>query len=249
LDYDISYQPGKAVFEGVTKVIDWLPDNPPQDGEIPEPGAPRHPEEDISMRDTRDFEILLDKQSGYAGLVRYVNSNAAALTLTYTNSGKLSAVNDYSVVTDNKGNILSMLSPKSNDPYGTGQQLGITYSYAEGNGSNRKHQYYESPFIFIHPMFSLLEVLDWGPFQPNKERTGFYIQHNYEDPELGEYPIPLPFVTAQYTEHIYDASGNLISYTYDGDLTQDFPFPVNHETAQIKRTIVWNCNGKVTKYR
>lgn len=243
-DYNVSYAPGKAVFKGTTKIFYWLLDNPPPDGEYPLPGAPRHPEEQVNLRETRDFEILFETKTGYAREVRYVNSSTAELRLTYDKNGRLMKVSDYNVTTDKKGNILSILLPKERDPYGNQQQLGVTYTYSDVVDKNRR-QYYETPAIFIHPMFSLLEVLDWGPFQPTRERTGFSILHTYYDPLLGEYPLPIPFFVAQYTGHRYDANGNLTGYTFDGDLTKDYTFPVNHETAQIERVIAWSCSDNV----
>ena len=140
-----------------------------------------------------------------------------------------------------------ILTPKPTEPYLYGQQLGINFTYSDLNISKGTQQYYETPYIFIHSMYSLLEVLNWGPFQPNAERTGLSLLRYYEDHELGEYDIPSMWVYAQYTNHHYDEKGNLVSYTFDGDLTRDYPFPLNHETAQRERNIEWSCNNPVVK--
>ena len=110
-DYDITYSSGKAIFKGSTKTLYWFLDNPsPQDENgpyiPPEPGAPRHPVEQVALRDTRDFEILLDKKTDYAQEVRYIGENNTELKLTYDKSGRLTGVGAYIVTTDNKGNIL-----------------------------------------------------------------------------------------------------------------------------------------------
>jgi hypothetical protein len=53
------------------------------------------------------------------------------------------------------------------------------------------------------------------------------------------------WVNATYTDHKYDGNGNLVRYTFDGDLTRDYPSPLNHETAQRERVILWNCNNSI----
>ena len=96
-------------------------------------------------------------------------------------------------------------------------------------------------------MYSLLEVLNWGPFQPNAERTGLSLLHYYEDPKLIEYDVPSRWVNAQYTNHQYDVNGNLASYTFDGDLTRDCPSPFHRETAQKQRILNWSCDNAAVK--
>ena len=165
------------------------------------------------------------------------------MQLLYDKNGRLSGVGSYIVTTDKKGNILSILTPKPTEPYLFGEQLGVTYTYSSLNTVKGMNQYYETPFIFIHPMYSLLEVLNWGPFQPNAQRTGFSLLWYYYDPELvGEYGAPSPWVSAEYSDHRYDETGNLVSYTFYGDLTRDPPGPYTNETDQRQRIIEWNCN-------
>lgn len=247
-DYDINYSNGKAIFKGSTKTFYWELDNPPPQDDNgpyipPEPGAPRHPVENVALRDTRRFEIFFDKKTGYANAVKYTDSVRPELELSYDNSGRLTRVGAYIVTTDNKGNILSMLTPKASDPYLLDEQLGVTFTYSGLNTAKGTNQYYETPFIFIHPMYSLLEVLNWGPFQPHAERTGYSLLWYYYDPELvGEYGAPSPWVGAQYSNHQYDETGNLVSYTFYGDLTRDPPGPDGNETDQRQRLIEWNCN-------
>ena len=254
-DYDISYAYGKAILKGTTKRFYWVLDNPPPQDDNgpyipPEPGAPRHPVEDLANRDSRDFEIFFDKKTGYASAVKYIDSLHPALQLSYDKSGRLTGVGNYSVTTDHKGNILSMLTPKPTEPYLFGQQLGVTFTYSGLHTVKATNQYYETPFIFIHPMYSLLEVLNWGPFQPHAQRTGYSLQWYHYDPELvGEYGAPSPWVYAQYSNHQYDEEGNLVSYTFYGDLTTDPPGPDVNETDQRPRIIEWNCNVPLIKDR
>jgi len=247
-DYDITYSTGKAIFKGSTKAFYWELDNPPpQDPNgpyiPPEPGAPRHPIEDLEKRETRDFEIFFDEKTGYANEVKFVNSVNPEVHLTYDKSGRFTAIGPYIVTTDQKGNILSILQPEPIEPYYAGQQLGVTFEYSDLNSAKKTNQYYETPFIFIHPMYSILEVLNWGPFQPNAQRTGYGMLWYIYDPELvGEYGAPSPWVWAQYSDHQYDESGKLVGYTFYGDLTRDPPGTDGNETAQTPRTIEWRCN-------
>ncbi len=89
-------------------------------------------------------------------------------------------------------------------------------------------------------MYSILEVLGWGPFQPNLERISFRI-----DPEYGDEYIPQSGLNmgASYSNHKYDSNGNLISYTFDGDIWM--PDAVGNELitypGRADRIINWQC--------
>ena len=246
-DFDITYANGKATFEGTVKVYHWELDNPPvQDPNsppvYPEPDAPRHPVEQVELRDGRSFQVSFDQKTGYATDVRYVGETQPELTLAYNRNGRLTQVNEFVAKTDNLGNIVSILTP-DDVPYFPGQHLGVEYGY--NLGQSHKRQFYETPFIFIHHFYSLLEVLDWGPFQPASERTGFSIRYDYFPDDLPPYILD-QVVYAEYSNHNYDENGNLISYDFDGNLS--FPFPLvpdylyrGHRT----RSIEWACLNNI----
>jgi hypothetical protein len=139
--------------------------------------------------------------------VKYIGNNNPELVLSYDKHGTLTGVNNFIVTTDREGNIVSILTPKPTDPFLYGQQLGVNFTYSASTLPKKTNQYYETPYIFVHPIYSLLEVLNWGPFQPKAERTGLSLQRTFEDPELGEYPIPSVWLNASYLEHKYDENG------------------------------------------
>ena len=246
-DFGISYSNGKAIFKGSVKTYYWDLDNPPEQDPngpevYPEPDAPTHPVEQDELRDTRSFAISFDRRTGHATEVRYLGQTTPELKLSYDRNGRLSRVNEYVVKTDNRGNILSILNPDE-FPYYPGQQLGVEYGY--NYTQKNKRQYYETPFIFIHPFYSLLEVLDWGPFQPVSERKGFFIRYSYFPDELPHY-IPDQVVYADYYNHKYDGFGNLISYEYEGNTSMPFPLiPDYLYRGHRTRSIDWSCYEKV----
>ena len=241
-DYDITYEDNKAIFKGSTKVYFWELDNPPS-GEDPytppDPDAPKHPEEQVEYRDTRDFEVLFDKKTRFPVEVRYVESQESVLKLIYNHKGYLSQVGNYNVTTDNRGNILSILTPPlvEEEYYYGPQQLGVRYYYSDQNVAKTTNQYYETPNIFISPMYSILEILAWGPFQPDLERISVNLQHTY-----GEEYLPDPTMGMSYYNHQYDQQGNLVSYSFEGDIRRALPYPMGRDIRQLNRTIEWKCN-------
>lgn len=245
-DFDITYASGKAIFKGTMKVYFWELDNPPiQDPNgpevFPEPDAPTHPVEQVELRDNRTFEVSFDRKTGYATAVKYVGKAQPDLKLTYNRANRLSQVNEYVAKTDNKGNIVSILIPDE-VPYFQGQYPGVEYAY--NLSQTHKRQYYETPFIFIHHFYSLLEVLDWGPFQPESERIAFSIRYAYRQDDLPNY-IPDQVVDAAYSNHQYDQNGNLIAYNYNGNLISPAPYVPDYITrGQRTRTISWTCMDK-----
>lgn len=243
-DYSISYEKDKAIFKGSTKVFTWVLDTPPEDPDAPvDPDAPTHPEEIIELRDTRNFEILLDRRSHYPIEVRYLPSGELALKLEYNNRGFLSKVGHFIVKTDNRGNILTILTPPlvEEEPYYGPQQLGIWNTYSDRSLPHNAKMFYETPTIFISPMYSLIELLNWGPFQPDRERIHVTLQHRYAE----EY-LPSSTMESDYSSHQYDSNGNLISYDFEGDVRRAIPYQ-STIVQRGNRSIKWQCSGGPVK--
>lgn len=252
-DYDITYTQNRAIFKGSTKVYMWTLDTPPPDEyqEPPDPygTAPKHADEQVELRDIHDFEVLLDNKTHYPIEVRYVQSQESILKLTYNNKGHLSKLHtnnkrgyesgleDMTVTTDRNGNILSILTPPFPGEFYTGQQLGVVYRYNERSVSKNRTQYYETPNIVVDPMYSILEILNWGPFQPNLERVHAFIPYSFGD----EYLPVQPLIEVDYYDHQYDQQGNLVSYTFNGDFQQAHPYYL--KTRTLNRSINWQCGA------
>jgi hypothetical protein len=154
--------------------------------------------------------------------------------LTYNHRGFLTKVGDYNVTTDSRGNITSILTPPYEGEYYHGQVLGVWYSYSDDSSKKRK-QYYETPNIMISSMYSLLEVLNWGDLQPDRERTGAYIQYAFGD----EYYPVQPLIEANYSNHQYDSDGKLLGYTFAGNFYE--PLPYSYTGGIATRSIGWRC--------
>lgn len=242
-DYDITYAENRAIFKGSTKAINWVFDNPPpeEDFETPfNPESPQHPVEQVDLKETRDFEILFDPRTKNPVEVRYIQNKESLLKLAYSHKGFLSKVGEFNVTTDAHGNILSLSTPPYEGEYYHGQTTGIYYSYGTREIAKGMRQYYETQNIFVHPMYSILEILDWGPFQPTLERTGFWMNYDYGDEA---YPVQ-PSIEGSYTNHQYDASGNLVGYTFSGNYFRAIPYYEYGYTRQVNRSLIWNCGGK-----
>ena len=245
-DYDISYERDKAIFQGSTKVFQWVLDVIPEDPDAPQdPNAPTHPEEIVELRDTRNFEILLDIKTHYPIEVKYVQSGESLLQLTYDHRNFLKklVVNGswvFNVTTDNSGNILSILTPPlvEEEPYYGPQQLGLWYRYSNTVLPKGASQYYETPTIFISTAFSMVELLNWGPFQPHLERVHVTLQHGY-----GEEYLPSTLMDADYFNHQYDQDGNLIKYDFQGDIRRELPYQGTLGKTSV-RSIAWKCSTK-----
>lgn len=247
-DYDITYTGNKAIFKGSRKLYDWIPDTPP-DPNVPwDPYAPSHPEEMTDGRDTLDFEILTDKKTSNPVEVRHTQSGQSLLKVFYDAKGYLSRVETgsttYYATTDDRGNILSLLTPPLVEEYyyyGP-QQLGVHYIYNNQDVAKGANHYYEAPAIYISPMYSLLEILGWGPFQPNRERTAVTIQIGYVE----EY-VPDPTLWMSYHDHQYDQKGNLVGYRFEGDVCAYYQEFCGHR--QYSRSISWQCDENTGKER
>jgi len=245
-DYDITYAENRAIFKGSTRVLNWVFDNPPSEDEYEtpfNPDAPQHAEEQTELRDTRDFEIILDHRTHFPIEVRYRQSRESLLKLSYDNRGYLKKVGAFNVTTDQRGNILSLETPPYEGEYYHGQTTGVYYYYGTRELAKVTRQFYETPNIFIHPMYSILEILNWGPFQPNLERTGFGMGYDYGDEA---YPVQ-PWIEGTYTNHQYDNNGNLVRYTFNGNFYRAIPYYEYGNSRQVNRSIVWQCGGRNVK--
>ncbi|MBL7696903.1 MAG: hypothetical protein JNK79_02050 [Chitinophagaceae bacterium] len=246
-DYAISYGQDRVIFKGITKGFNWVPETEAEFPTPPDPDAPYHLEEILEMRDTRDFEILLHHKSHYPVEVRYLQTGESVLKLEYNNRGFLSKVVSkiglFNVTTDNRGNILTILTPPlvEEEPYYGPQQLGITNTYSDKNTSRNTNMFYETPTLFISPMYSLVELLNWGPFQPDRERIHVSLQHRY-----GEEYLPSPTMDAAYSNHQYDRNGNLVRYDFEGDIRQAIPYE-GTIVKKDQRSITWQCSGRPVK--
>lgn len=243
-DYDITYGFNRAVLRGSTKAIWWVSDSPPEDPDTPvDPDASTHPEEDVTLRDTSAIEVVLDSKTRYPVEVKKLNTGESRLILKYDNRGFLSQVNNFIVTTDAEGNILKILTPPlvEEDPYYGPQQLGIWYTYSDKELPAGSPQYYETPNVFISPMYSMLEILNWGPIQPHRERTEMVMQIAY-----GEEYLPSPFLNTTYTNHQYDAKGKLISYLFEGDTRRYLPY-FGSAWLSANRSLSWECRARVRR--
>lgn len=246
-DYEIQYSGPKAFLKGSTRYYTWEYDNPPienPNGPNEDPGQdpPVHLKEDITKRDARTVEVSLDRRTGHATEMRYAAANTPAVRLSYNGQGRLTRVNDYLVETDGTGNILSVLLPPNPESYN--QRLGIRYTYNEASVAGARKQFYEAVYVFVHPLYSLLELLDWGPFQPTRERVGVEVTFRYQEVDLPPY-IPDPSVSAMFYDHQYDASGRLTGYEFLGHLHNEAPYYSN--VGLRHRLITWDCHNKAGK--
>jgi hypothetical protein len=243
-DYKISYSYNRALLTGTTTEIFWEKDNPEEWTEDP----PVHPGS-TSVIDNKPIEILFDGRTGFAKKVRYQLDRQPLLEVTYDSNEYLDSVKGYTwnketdhldttlvdVLVDATGNITQLLKigDSASDAYFG--HVGVRYQYSE-NAIGKKH-YYETPNIFIHPMYSLLEVLDWGPFQPNRQRIWSEVYWNHPPDEI-DMDV---FINAEYVDHQYDADGKLVSYTLNGETTR---FDETGGTPWVvrPRIISWKCN-------
>jgi hypothetical protein len=240
-DYDVAYAVNKIVLSGKTIQTNWTLDDP--EDLSPDPAIHFTGSEVIS---TKNIEIFLDAKAKYPVEVRHARSPRPLMTLQYDRHHFLDSVHvfvydkenlayvlDFNVTTDAWGNIVSIhenADPQTIEKFG---YLGVEYAYAEGAPSHR-HEFYETPNIFIDPMFNLLEVLDIGPFQPNRQRIGGSISWIYPPDEIN---IDT-YIEFSYRDHVYDRKGNLINYTFDGEFGRIFAPGASH-FGQRLRTIRW----------
>ena len=224
-NYEVSYAANVANFTGSTTVYRWDFDNPGEHRPWDENyDPPVHPVELTDQKDTRGFSITLDKKTGYATQARFNDEIAASLQLQYTRHGFLDSVivhhyfnseyittSRFDATTDESGNILSVLHKEE---FGD-QRLGLRYSY-DAVKSNKYTQFYEPANIIIHPLYALLEVLNWGPFQPDHERKFVSVTTTFASPEVDWDYI----IDSDYLNHQYDERGNLTGYTFSGEFTK-----------------------------
>jgi hypothetical protein len=242
-DYDVTYELNKAVFKGTTKALWWVPDVYPGPDEPVDPNASRHPEEVPELSESRDIEVLLDSKTHNPVEARYAATGESLLKLKYDYRSFLRQVGNFNVTTDNQGNILSILTPPlvEEEPYYGPQQTGIWYTYSDKQLPRGSSQYYETPNVFISRMYTILEILNWGPIQPHRERTALTLQLNY-----GEEYVPSPFMYMSYSDHKYDAKGNLMSYYIDGDIRRYLPY-IELPRLEATRHINWMCRDNWVK--
>jgi hypothetical protein len=211
-DHDITYTKKKALLKGCMKVFYRFYDCEPCNGD--EPYYIKEIEED---RNEKDIEILLDTNSGFATEVYQPDASLTDIS-NYYNGGHIklfyndlqlldkvvfpsdsSGYYTWKIVSDENGNIIGIhLADSTNESR-------ITYHYSSA-GIGRNLFYEPSPPYLIHAYYSLLEALNWGPFQPKLERlySSFII---YEGSTPNE---------VFYSDHKYSLEGNLVSYSHDG---------------------------------
>jgi hypothetical protein len=245
-DYKVSYGNNKLVLTGNITQNDWLlndPEDLSSDPEVHYAGS--------QVIDTRSYEILLDPKIKFPLAVIFADGKRPLLKLSYDRRNYLDSLHlvvyneksvayslDYNVTTNAYGDIMSVrqnADPETVNKYG---YLGVEYNYAEGAVGN-KHEFYESPNILIDGMFNLLELIDIGPFQPTKRRTGGTIIWTYPPDEI-DLDTRIDF---EYRDHQYDAKGNLIHYTFDGEFGR-FYYPGASHFGQRSRTLKWTDLGR-----
>lgn len=141
------------------------------------------------------YEVTFDPTTKYALSMIDQESNGIPITLTYDGNKLKSfvSINSWVVTTDENNNIIKIWS--END-------AGTLIKYSE-KGNGKKLFYAPIGVAAVLPdSYSILEILDWGPFQPNRERTevttywdGYYLEQ-----------------TATIDKHIYAPTGNLLAY-------------------------------------
>jgi hypothetical protein len=233
-DYEIIYSPHKATFKGVTKTYNWYNIDPEDEN------SPLYAEEQVDLRETRDIEISFDPKTRKPLKARYVLSTEIILEMSYDARGFLSKVGEYDVTTDSRGNIESITTPPYEGEYYHGQQLGVWYGYSE-DSSRKGRQFYEAPNVVINPLYSILEILDWGGLQPDRERTALFIQYAYAD----EYLPVQPALDVMYSDHQYDSEGKLLQYTFAGNFYEALPY--SYTGRLLSRSIKWSCGDAYVK--
>lgn len=236
-DYDVSYLSNKAIFKGTTTATYW--DLNPEENTDPMYNDPPAHFAGKEVVDNKDFEVLFDAKTRFATQVRYAGSQTPLVTIKYDRRNFIDSVNEFDVTTDQRGNILSIYlggDPRQIEMFG---YIGVTYGYNDQTGKRRR-QFYEPASIFVHDKYSLLEVLDWGPFQPDKERTGFDVMWAYPPEEINMDVN----VSTSFHDHIYDSQGNLISYTYEGDFERTY-YPFATHAGIRQRQLEWTCMDKI----
>lgn len=247
-EYDIKYLSDKALFTGVTKQIFWVLDDPEVSYE--DPSMHKEGEQVI---DNRAFEVFMDKRTGFASFVRYADNQSPILRLNYDRRSRLDSIktfffNDYEsrpdtahfdVSTDAQGNIVSLFAEGDSASNAYFGYLGVRFMIDGSAPLRGKKIFYDPVPIYINRFYSLLEALDWGPFQPDRERSWFEIQVAYPPEEIN---IDV-YVDGNYLNHQYDEKGKMTGYTLDSEL-----FWLMSPRFQHTRTIVWDCRKDNSGY-
>lgn len=129
------------------------------------------------------------------------------------------AEGDWDVVSDSKGNILTIKPSQHIGDQTPGYPAStVTYTYNLNKTGN--YCYMPTQYLFSQ-WFSLLEVMQWVPMQVN-ERTSVNLKVDFVDWSGGTENAVNRTVTQgqRYYNHKYDANGNLISYTYGDGVAQ-----------------------------
>lgn len=117
------------------------------------------------------------------------------------------------VTTDSYGNITKLKSEKRSN----GRIVELNYSYNYGI-SGKNYLYQPSQYV-ISPWYSFLELMEWVPKSIHERKSvGFKI-----DADFSSYSSTNKFILQQgqsYYNNKYDASGNLLSYTYADNVLQ-----------------------------
>lgn len=161
-----------------------------------------------------------------AGFVTAVDMNTNGklhrkLTLVYSADGKiLKEINgamryenqglDYQVYSDSRGNITQIV--EKNNYFNLPAYVKYTYNYT----TNANKKYFYSPTQYaVDQYFNLLEVMQWIPPSKNERKTVVMASPNFA---LSPYQNTVQ--GQSYLNHKYDATGNLLSYTYKDNVLQ-----------------------------
>jgi hypothetical protein len=250
-DYEVAYASNVVNFTGSTTVYRWDFDKPEEHRPWDEKyDPPVHPVELTDHKDTRGFSITLDRKTGYPTKAQFNDQFPAVLHLQYNKKGFLDSVivksyfnsgyyssSGYDATTDETGNIMTVYLKEEV----TDQVLGLRYEYDAAN-SKKNNQFYEPANILIHPLYTVLEVLNWEPFQPGYERNFVEVITTFAFPGIDwDYTI-----TSDYLNHQYDERGNLMGYTLSGEFTIGIGYWGWAFRGVRNQKIEWTCmDGKV----
>jgi hypothetical protein len=152
------------------------------------------------------FEARFDPMTHYFQKLINKANNHTEIEFVYK-QGKFSRINlDFGyldVKLDKNGNILSIR---------TENHYGLDYTYSDrGAGKNLVYEPTES---FINYFYHLVEVLNWAPTQPNRERLTLSTSWGH----AGGAPDSEDYYKRDFTYyHRYDNKGNLVGISYKPD--------------------------------
>ncbi len=247
-DYNINYSADRAIFTGKTKEIFWVLDNP-DDEFADDPAMHKEGEETI---DNRSFEVFINKKTGFASFARYADNKFPILEFTYDKRSLLDSIktffineNDnkpgtayFDVTNDIHGNIVSIFAEGDSASNAYFGNLGVRFMIEPKTQSKGRKLFYEPEPIYVSRFYSLLQTLDWGPFQPDRERSWFEIQVTYPPDEINIDVL----VDGNYLNHKYDDKGKLTGYDLDADLHW-----LTSPRFLHARNLVWNCDERNRK--